>query len=438
MLGSILLIIIFTFLNAIFASAEIAVISMKEARLKHLTEEGNKRAKKLSALVEQPSRFLATIQVAITLSGFLNSAFASDNFASVIVDALLAAGVPIPASTLNSIAVLLVTVLLSYISIVLGELVPKRIAMKNPEKLSMALASMLYSISRVFSPIVSLLTVSANGLLRLFGVNPTDEEEQITKEEIQMMLMEGNEQGIIDTQENEFIQNVFEFNDNTAEQICTHRSDVIILDADDTAENWKEIIYGNRYSFYPVYKDSKENIIGILDTKDYFRLEDKTMENIAENAIKPAFFVPENIKATKLFSEMKKTRNYFSILVNEYGEMAGIVTLHDLVEELVGEIYEEDETDEEKIRQLSSDTWCVKGDAELDDVSKALGIEISEEEYDTFNGFIYSIIDQIPKDGSQFTCEANGMVIHVNAVENHKIVDAIVRVKKEEPAEEQE
>ena len=438
MLGSILLIIIFTFLNAIFASAEIAVISMKEARLKHLTEEGNKRAKKLSALVEQPSRFLATIQVAITLSGFLNSAFASDNFASVIVDALLAAGVPIPASTLNSIAVLLVTVLLSYISIVLGELVPKRIAMKNPEKLSMALASMLYSISRVFSPIVSLLTVSANGLLRLFGVNPTDEEEQITKEEIQMMLMEGNEQGIIDTQENEFIQNVFEFNDNTAEQICTHRSDVIILDADDTAENWKEIIYGNRYSFYPVYKDSKENIIGILDTKDYFRLEDKTMENIAENAIKPAFFVPENIKATKLFSEMKKTRNYFSILVNEYGEMAGIVTLHDLVEELVGEIYEEDETDEEKIRQLSSDTWCVKGDAELDDVGKALGIEISEEEYDTFNGFIYSIIDQIPKDGSQFTCEANGMVIHVNAVENHKIVDAIVRVKKEEPAEEQE
>ncbi len=435
MLNSILLIVLFTLLNAVFASAEIAVISMKEARLKYLTEEGNKRAKKLSALVEQPSRFLATIQVAITLSGFLNSAFASDNFAGLLADAMISAGVPLPASALNSISVFLVTVALSYISIVLGELIPKRIAMKNPEKLSLALASMLYAISRMFSPIVALLTVSTNGLLHLFGIKSTDEEEQITKEEIQMMLSEGNEQGVIDTQENEFIQNVFEFHDNTAEQICTHRSDVIVLDADDTPENWKEIIYQNRYSYYPVYRDTTENIIGILDTKDYFRLEEKTMEAITEKAIKPAFFVPETMKATRLFSEMKKTRNYFSILVNEYGEMAGIVTLHDLVEELVGEIYEEDEPAEEKIRQLSPDSWYVKGDAEISDISKALDIEIPSEDYDTFNGLIYSIINRIPKDGIPFDCETGRLQIHVNAVENHKITDAIVRVKEEENRE---
>ncbi len=432
MLGSILLIIIFTFLNAVFASAEIAVISMKETRLKHLADGGNKRAKMLSRLVEQPSRFLATIQVSITLSGFLNSAFASDNFAGMIVDALLAAGVPIPEKTLNSIAVLVVTVILSYISIVLGELVPKRIAMRHSEALSLGLAPTLYGIGRIFSPIVSLLTASANLLLRLFGINATDEEEQITKEELRMMLNEGNEQGVINTQENEFIQNVFEFNDTVVEQICTHRADVIILDIQDDMRNWEKIIYNNRYSFYPVCEDTKEHIIGVLDTKDYFRLEDKTRDAILEKAIKPAFFVPENMRATRLFAEMKKSRNYFSILLDEYGEMSGIVTLHDLVEELVGEIYEEDEVGTEKIRQLAPNAWLIKGDADMDDIRKRLKVTIPGDTFDTFNGFIYSIINKIPEDGSRFTCKACGLIIQVTAVEKHKIVEATVTLQKPE------
>ena len=229
MIGSVILIIVFTFLNAVFASAEIAVISMNEAKLRHLVDDGNKRAKKLSLLTEQPARFLATIQVAITLSGFLNSAFASDNFAGVIVDALISVGVPVPRATLNSIAVIIITIVLSYISIVFGELVPKRIAMKNSEALSLGLAPTLYGVSKVFSPLVSLLTGSTNLILKLMGINPAEDDEQVTKEEIQMMLMEGNAQGVIDTQENEFIQNIFDFHDITAEQVCTHRTDVICL-----------------------------------------------------------------------------------------------------------------------------------------------------------------------------------------------------------------
>lgn len=433
MLGSIILIIVFTFLNAVFASAEIAVISMKETKLKHLVDSGNKRAKKLYALTEQPSRFLATIQVAITLAGFLNSAFAADNFAGIIVEALVSIGVRIPEKTLNSIAVFGVTIILSYISIVFGELVPKRIAMKNSEALALGLAPTLYGIARIFSPIVSLLTFSANLLLRILGINPTDEEDQITKEEIQMMLIEGNAQGIIDKQENEIIQNVFEFNDISAEQICTHRADVIVLDMDDSVEEWKEIIYKNRHSFYPVCKDTKENIIGILDTKDYFRLEEKSLTAIFEQAIKPAYFIPENMKATKLFKQMKHTRNYFSVLLNEYGEMSGIATLHDLVEALVGEIYEENEQDMEKIELLSPNTWRIRGDAEMSDVENQLHIKLPDDYCDTFNGFIYNVIDKIPEEGSQFTCEAYGMVIHVNSVENHKIVEAIVKLKEESP-----
>lgn len=428
MLGSIILILVFTFLNAVFASAEIAVISMKESRLRHLVADGNRKAGKLHALINEPARFLATIQVAITLSGFLNSAFASDNFAGLIVDGLLSLGVPIPESTLHSVSVLFVTLLLAYVSIVLGELVPKRIAMKHSEQLALGLAPALYGISRIFSPLVSLLTFSSNLLLRLIGIRPSDDAEQLTKEELKMLLAEGKEQGVIDTQENEFIQNVFAFHDVTAGQICTHRLDVILLDADDTTAHWRNIIYANRYTFYPVYKDSTENIIGILDTKEYFRLEENTMDMILQKAVKPAFFVPENIKATKLFKEMQHTRNYFSILLNEYGEMSGIVTLHDLVEELVGEIYEEDESSTEKIKLLSPGVWYVRGDAEIDDVRCELHIDLPDEDFDTFNGLIYHIIGRIPKENSRFTCSAHGMTIHVNAVKNHKVVDATVEI----------
>ena len=434
MIGSIVLIIVFTFLNAVFACAEIAVISMNETKLKHLVENGNKRAKKLAALTEQPSRFLATIQVAITLSGFLNSAFASDNFAGLIADALMKTGIPVPRSVLNSVAVLVVTIVLSYISIVFGELVPKRFAMKNSESLSLGLAPTLYGVAKLFSPLVSLLTVSTNLILKLFGMDPTEDDDQVTKEEIQMMLMEGNEQGVIDTQENEFIQNVFEFNDISADEICTHRSDVVVLDADDSLEEWKESIFKNRHSYYPVYKDSKENIVGILDTKDYFRLEEVTKESIFEKAVEPAFFIPENIKAAKLFERMKQTRNYFAVLLDEYGEMSGIVTLHDLVEALVGDLYEENEDVTEKIQKLAPNIWRIRGDAEIDDVVEQLKITLPEEQddFDTFNGLIYSIIDRIPEDGSQFVCDAYGMRIHVKSVEKHKIVEAVVELMGDE------
>lgn len=434
MIGSIVLVFVFTFLNAVFACAEIAVISMNETKLRYLVDNGNKRAKKLAALIEQPSRFLATIQVAITLSGFLNSAFASDNFSGLIVEALVEAGVPIPVSVLNSVSMVLVTLILSYISIVFGELVPKRFAMKNSEALSLGLAPTLYGVAKVFSPLVSLLTVSTNLILKLFGMDPTEDDDQVTKEEIQMMLMEGNEQGVIDKQENEFIQNVFEFHDISADEICTHRSDVVVLDVDDSLEEWKESIFKNRHSYYPVYKDTKENIIGILDTKDYFRLDEVTKEAILEKAVEPAFFIPENIKAAKLFERMKQTRNYFAVLLDEYGEMSGIVTLHDLVEALVGDLYEENEDATEKIQQLAPNIWRIRGDAEIDDVVEQLKITLPQEQddFDTFNGLIYSIIDRIPEDGSQFVCDAYGMRIHVKSVEKHKIVEAVVELKEEE------
>ena len=195
-------------------------------------------------------------------------------------------------------------------------------------------------------------------------------------------------------------------------------------------EEWKETIYKNRHSYYPVCRETKDNIIGILDTKDYFRLEDHSRENVLAKAVKPAYFIPESMKAAKLFDHMKQTRNYFAVLLNEYGEMSGIATLHDLLEELVGDIYEENEENPEKIQKLSPTSWLVKGEVELDDLEEELHVTLPEGDYDTFNGFIYSIIDSIPEDGSQFTCESSGIIIHVKSVAKHKIVEAIVEVSK--------
>lgn len=427
MTGSIILLIVLILLNAVFASAEIAVISMNETKLKYLVENGNRRARLLSGLTRQPARFLATIQVAITLAGFLNSAFAADNFSDPITRALLKAGVGLPEKVLDSIAVVLITIILSYFNIVFGELVPKRIAMKRAESLSLALAPLLFWVARICTPLVALLTVSTNGLLRLLGINPDEDDEQMTEEEIRLMLLEGNAQGVIDEQENTFIQNVFEFDDISAEQICTHRTDVVALDADLPASQWDTVIHSTRHTHYPVYRETKENIIGILDTKDYFRLPENERDSLPDCIIRPAFFVPENIKADTLFEKMKQSRCYFCILLDEYGGMSGIVTLHDLVEALVGDLYEPDSAEvPEKIQALSDHSWRIRGDADLQDVAQALHIRLEEDDVDTFNGFVYTVLDGIPDDGMPFTCTSHGLTIHVQDVRKHKIVEAIV------------
>ena len=262
MIQSAILLIILIFLNAVFASAEIAVISMNNSKLKKMTEDGDKRAVKLSRLTDQPSRFLATIQVAITLSGFLNSAFAADNFSGPLANLLYQTGIPVPESVLRSISMILITIILSYFNIVFGELVPKRIAMKKADSLALALSGLLCGVSKFFFPLVALLTASTNGLLRLLGINPNDNEDTLTEEEIRMMLMEGNQQGILESYENEMIQNVFEFDDIPAQQICTHRLDVHALDVDDDLEEWNHTIWKSGIKSYiphvtPIIRSTK-------------------------------------------------------------------------------------------------------------------------------------------------------------------------------------
>lgn len=350
-------------LNAVFATAEIAMISINDNKLARMAAHGDKTAVKLEGLMKQPARFLATIQVAITLSGFLGSAFAADNFAGMLTDWVIGLGASISYSTMSTISVILITLILSYFTLVFGELVPKRMAMRNSEKLALRLTGLIYGVSKAFKPIVSLLTSSTNGILRMFGIDPNAEDEEVSEEDIRMLVDVGSEKGVIDKTEKTFIQNVFEFDDMTAGEIATHRTDTDILWTDEPEEDWQKLIFGTFHTYYPVCGDTVDDVVGVLNSKDYFRLENKSRENVMKNAVEPAYFVPENQKADILFQNMKKDRKRFAIVLDEYGGTVGIITMKDLIEELVGDISMNEENRDTEIRDLGNGFWRIGGDA---------------------------------------------------------------------------
>jgi len=430
MLGLIILQLVLIALNAVFACAELAVLSINETKLERMADQGDKRAKRLFKLTREPAKFLATIQVAITLSGFLGSAFAADGFSEPLVDWVLSLGVKIPRTTLDSIAVVVITLILSYFTLVFGELVPKRVAMKKAEALGLSISGLVNGISVAFKPIVWFLSVSTNAILRLLGIDPNEADEQVNEEEILMMVDAGSEKGAIDEQEREFIQNVFEFDDLTAEEIAVHRTEVTILWLEDTMEEWAKTIHDSRHTLYPVCRDSADNVIGILNAKDYFRLDDKSRENVMEMAVKTPFFVPETIKADVLFRKMKKTRNIMAIVLDEYGGMVGIVTLNDLIEQLVGDLGEdtpEEEAAEPHVEQLDENTWAIIGNVALYDIEQALEVDIGLEEVDTFSRLVFGELDMIPHDGEQdIELDFKGLHIHITKVQDHQISYATI------------
>jgi putative hemolysin len=441
MFGLIILQIVLIALNAIFACAEIAVLSINETKLERMADQGDKRAKRLWKLTREPAKFLATIQVAITLSGFLGSAFAADSFSEPLVAWILSLGVKIPAQTLDTVAVVVITLILSYFTLVFGELVPKRVAMKKAEALGLGISGLVSGISSVFKPIVWFLSVSTNAILRLLGIDPNEADEQVNEEEILMMVDAGSEKGAIDEQEKEFIQNVFEFDDLTAEEIAVHRTEVTFLWMEDPMEEWVNTIHDSRHTLYPVCDGSPDNIVGILNAKDYFRLEDRSREQVMAEAVKAPFFVPETIKADVLFRKMKKTRNVMAIVLDEYGGMVGIITLNDLIEQLVGDLGEdtaEEAAAEPHVEQLDENTWAIVGNAELQDIEEALGVDIGLEEVETFTGLVFGELDMIPSDGPQdIQLDFKGLHIHITRVEDHQIDYAVV-TKLPVPSEDEE
>lgn len=419
------------FLNAVFACAEIAVLSVSETKVERLASEGNKKASKLARLISQPARFLATIQVAITLSGFLGSAFAADNFA-VYLTGWLYDGLgwhTFSRDTVNTLSVIIITVALSFVTLVLGELVPKRIAQKKSEKLALGMSGMIRSISIVFAPVVWLLTVSTNGVLRLLGIDPREEAEEVSEEEIMMMVDAGGEKGTIGKDEQELIENVFEFDDTSADDIATHRTDIALLWMEESMEEWEKTISETEYTLYPICDESVDNVVGILNTKSYFRLKDKSRENVMENAVKQPYFVPETVKADLLFRNMKHTKNAMAVVLDEYGGMSGIVTMTDLVEQLVGDLEDggEDDVAEPMLEKIDDETWELNGYVPLEEVAEETGLlDLPADEYDSFGGYVFGMLGSIPDDGTSLELDSGGLHIRVVEINDHRIEKALI------------
>ena len=420
-LNSLILQLVLILLNAVFACAEIAVVSMNAAKLAKLREQGNRNAKCLSKLTAQPSRFLSTIQVAITLAGFLGSAFAADNFAGPIVEALLPLGLPLSKETLHTLSLITVTLILSYFTIIFGELVPKRIAMKKSETISLILARPLWVVYKLFAPLVFLLTISTNLVLRLLRMDPNADEDPITEEEIRLMVDAGNKKGTIDADEKELIKNAFKFDDFTAGELCVHRTEVVMLGLDDSEAEWERIITENPYRRFPIYGDNSDDIRGVLDEKDYFRLSDRSRRSVMKNAVHKPFCVPDSIKADDLFRKMKQEKRYFAIVIDEYGGMYGILTMTDLLEALAGNFGEPSDKVEADIKNTGENEWLISGSAPLEEVAEILKLDLPTDDYETFSGYVIGLTGIIPEDDASFEIDPDRMKIRVTEIRDRRI-----------------
>ena len=438
--GQLLLQLLLILVNAFFAATEIALLSVNENRLEKSAEEGDKRASKLLETVRKPDSFLSAIQIGITLAGFLGSAFAAENFAGRLV-AWLVDGlhVAVPADTLEAVSVVLITLVLSYFTLVLGELVPKRVAMHAPDKVARLALGVISALEKALRPAIWLMSKSTNAVLRLMRIDPNREADEVTEEEIRMMVDIGEEKGAIEPAEKEMIENVFEFNNTTAGDVMTHRMDVKSIQADADGDDIIALIAQTGLSRFPVYRDDMDDIIGVLNTRDYLLNLHLARPRSLQELLREAYFVPESVRADVLFRDMQQRKIHLAIVVDEYGGTSGVVTMEDLLEEIVGNIYDEfDPQEDEEIRRLGDNLWRVKGSATLESLAEALDVELPlDEEYDTLGGLVFSQLTVVPQDGEQPEVDVCGLHIRVERIAERRVESALVSRAKaqDEPSE---
>lgn len=399
MIKQILLQIILIALNAFFAATEIAVISLNEKKVRALAEDGNKKAVKMLKIIEEPTQFLSTIQIGITLAGFLGSAFAADNFAEVLSAAISKAFNLSADNTkiINTVAVVLVTLILSYFTLIFGELVPKRIAMKHKEKLANSVCGIISFLAAVLKPIIWFLTISTNAVLRLVGIDPHEKEEPVSEEDIVLMLDAGADEGSLDHDDIEYIKNVFKLDKMTAEDVMTPRKSVISISYDASDKEILEIIEEESYSRIPVYEDNPDKIIGILHACDYLLKKNEKNFDL-KSILHTPVFVPETVSLDVLFKDMQTDHNHLAVVVNEYGETSGIVTMEDILEEIVGEIWDERDEEIDEFKKIGDNTYKVLCTASLEDFREYFKLEDEEElDVSTVNGWITEITGIIPE-----------------------------------------
>lgn len=434
----VLLLFVLILVNAYFAMSEIAIISLNDNKIKQMAEEGNKKAKQVLKLTANSSNFLSTIQIGVTLAGFLTSASASQVFAERLTSVLRPV-LPNSISTglINGFAILVITLITSYFSLVLGELVPKRIAMSNPEKISFLAVGFLTVFAKVTKPIVKVLSVSTNLVVRLFGIDPNKTEDPLTEEEIRMMVNIGRDEGVIEGSQEEMIINIFEFDDIDVADIMTHRTDIYAANIDSTVQDVVEISKNAGYSRIPVFEEDLDNIVGIAYIKDLIQYIGKDLPKDLKirNIMRPAFYVPETKRAGELFNEMSESHIQMAIAVDEYGGTAGIVTLEDLLESIVGNIQDEYDQEIDEITHINDTTYLMEGTLDLEKVEDCLDTQFPEDDYDTLGGFIISELGFLPQDGDMNTVEYGNFRFTVLSVEDRRIERVKVEILPDPDAE---
>lgn len=417
----IFVLVILILLNAFFAAAEIAFISLNDAKIEKQAKEGNKKAKSIEKMLKDPSKFLATIQIGITLAGFLSSAFASETFARKLSPLLNNIIPSVGITAWTNIAIIIITIILSYFTLIFGELVPKRLAMKHYEKISFATIGIIRGISIVTAPFVKFLTASTNIVSKLFGVSG-DEEETVTEEQIRMMIDVGEEKGTIDKEEKEMLNNVFEFNDKIVSEIMVPRTEIFAVDIDSTISEVIDMLSEDyRYSKIPVYENTIDEIKGIVYVKDIL-VSQKNKNNKIKSLVKNAYYVPESKLVNELFEDMRKHKKQIAIVIDEYGGTSGIVTIEDILEEIVGEIYDEYDEIEEKYEKIDENTYMFNGNVAIYEVEKILGIKIPEGEYDTLSGYLIEELGRIPGEKEKPVIEIKEATYKVEKCKDKRII----------------
>lgn len=428
----IILLLFLILTNAFFAMSEIAVISLNDSKLKKMANNGDKKAKMLVKLTEEPSKFLATIQVGVTISGFLASAVAADTFTEHIV--YFFRDYNVNPATVKAVSLVVITLLLSYFTLVLGELVPKRLAMQNFEKISFRVSRVLSILYKIEKPIVALLSASTNGILRLLGIDPNQKSEEVTEEEIRMMIDVGNESGTIEQSEKDMLHNIFDFDDRIVDEIMTHRTEITAIDIDTPLNEIIDIALEEGYSRIPVYDDDLDNIVGILYIKDLLKLvlEQSTENFRVTDYMRSALYIPETNRCKDLFKEFQKTKIQMAVIVDEYGGTSGIVTMEDLIESIVGNIQDEYDDEEEEITLISDNLYKIDGMFALDKIERLFNIKFSEDEdydYDTLSGYITGFLGRIPSKDEHPVVTVDNVDFKVLNVEEHRItaVQALIK-----------
>lgn len=435
------LLFLLIFINAFFAMSEIAILSLNETKISKLAEEGNKKAKNVLKLTENTSNFLSAIQIGVTLAGFFTSAVAADSFATMITDAIMLKAPSLPRGIISTVSLVVLTIITSYFSLVFGELVPKKIALKKSEKVSFAIAGFLRGFMKITKPVVSLLSHSTNGVCKLIGIDPTDTDDDFSEEDILMMIESGEEKGAIENSQSEMISNIFEFDDIDASDIMTHRVDMTAVEDTDSVEDVIEIAIDSGFSRIPVYHEDPDDIIGMVYVKDLLKYVGKQMpkDKTIRSIMREAYFVPKNKKCDDLFKEMSEKHIQIAVVVDEYGGTAGVVTIEDLMESVFGSIQDEFDEEEDEIAVINDNTYTVDGNTDIEEIDDILGFELPEGEYETIAGFILDNLGYLPENGKNDVVEFENVKFTVLSVDERRIEKVKIEIlpKPEEPTEEE-